>query len=155
MTELLQVFQSQQISVKLVFELFLAVVCGGLIGYQRRAQGSTAGLRTHTLVCITSCLMMQLGVYMSHAFQGVEPTRLAAQVISGIGFLGAGAILKDGLSVTGLTTAGTIWAVGCIGLAIGGEFYLLSFIVSIIIFILLLLKEPLPTDKTNSDDITK
>ena len=109
-----------------VLKLFLAMVCGGLIGLEREIGNRPAGFRTHTLVCMGSVLVMLTSEYMFEAYRHltfIDPGRLGAQVISGIGFLGAGTILKDGSRVRGLTTAASLWVVACIGLAIGSGFY--------------------------------
>ncbi|WCK57148.1 MgtC/SapB family protein (plasmid) [Aneurinibacillus sp. Ricciae_BoGa-3] len=104
--------------------MFLAFLLGGAIGWQRESYHKPAGIRTHILVCLGSCLTMMMGVYLSESYHNVDPTRISAQVISGLGFIGAGTILKNGLSVTGLTTASSIWLVGCVGLAVGCGFYM-------------------------------
>lgn len=104
---------------------FLALVCGGLIGLERGRKGRAAGFRTHILVCIGSCMTMMTGQY-AHQFlvAGTDPTRIGAQVISGIGFLGAGTIIITAPNkVKGLTTAAGLWTSACIGLAIGIGFY--------------------------------
>ena len=105
--------------------LLLAAILGGFIGLERESQGRPAGLRTHMLVSLGSCLIMLISVY-GFAGKGMvyDPGRLAAQVISGIGFLGAGTILRDGISVRGLTTAASLWLVAGVGLAIGAGFYI-------------------------------
>lgn len=99
--------------------LFLSCVLGGLIGFERQSRHKSAGLRTNVLVCIGSCLMMILSLQI----EGADRARIAAQVVSGIGFLGAGAIMKEGLSVTGLTTAACLWVVAGVGLAVGAGEY--------------------------------
>jgi len=107
-----------------VFRLLLVLLCGGSIGYERGHRGRAAGLRTHVLVALGACLVMMTDQYIvtfiSHT---ADPARLGAQVISGIGFLGAGTIMITGRQVTGLTTAAGLWAAACIGLAIGIGFY--------------------------------
>ena len=111
---------------ELCFRLFLSCVMGGFIGYERQSRRKSAGLRTNMLVCLGSCLIMLLSQDMYQQVEGktnADPARLAAQVVSGIGFLGAGAIMKEGLTVTGLTTAACLWVVAGVGLAIGGGFY--------------------------------
>ncbi|MCC3375836.1 MgtC/SapB family protein [Cohnella sp. REN36] len=113
----------------LMLRLLLSVLLGGLIGYERERKNHAAGLRTHTLVCLGSCLIMVLSIYGFSEFvdqQGVnrDPARLAAQAITGIGFLGAGTIMFTGKSITGLTTAASLWVVMAIGLAVGAGFYL-------------------------------
>ena len=105
--------------------LMMVTLISGLIGFERERHGRAAGFRTHILVGVGSCLVMLTGLYLSAASAGhlsVDPTRMAAQVISGIGFLGAGTILRFRASVRGLTTAASLWAVGGIGLAVGAGF---------------------------------
>lgn len=106
--------------------LLLAAVLGGVIGYERQAKHKSAGLRTHMLVSIGSCLIMVLSINLYSAVQGLtnaDPARLAAQVVSGIGFLGAGSIMKEGLTIKGLTTAASLWVVAGVGLAAGSGFF--------------------------------
>ncbi|NEW09133.1 MgtC/SapB family protein [Paenibacillus sp. SYP-B3998] len=112
----------------ITIRLLLALFLGGLIGFEREVSSHAAGLRTHILVCVGSALVMLLSMYGFSAFVNevnvrLDPSRLAAQVISGIGFLGAGTIMFNGRSITGLTTAASLWVVAGIGLAIGAGFY--------------------------------
>lgn len=108
----------------IVLRLVLAVVLGGIIGFERGKSGRPAGLRTHILVCLGSVLAMMTNQYIFETYGVSDPTRMAAQVISGIGFLGAGTILVTGRhQVKGLTTAAGLWATACMGLAIGIGFY--------------------------------
>lgn len=105
-----------------IARLVLAVILGGIIGFERQHRGKTAGLKTHILVCLGSCLVAVLSVNLYSSVQGMtnaDPARLAAQVVSGIGFLGAGAIMKEGPTIRGLTTAASLWVVASVGLAIG------------------------------------
>ena len=106
---------------QMLMRLFLAAFLGGIVGIERGSGDRPAGLRTHILVCTGSALIMVVCMY---AFDGFDvprdPGRIAAQVVSGIGFLGAGTILHEGLTVRGLTTAASLWMVAAIGLAIGG-----------------------------------
>ena len=107
--------------------LVLSCVMGGIIGYERQMRNKSAGLRTNMLVALGSCLIMIMSQAIYDNVEGktnADPARLAAQVVSGIGFLGAGAIMKEGLTVTGLTTAATLWVVAGVGLAVGAGFYL-------------------------------
>ena len=107
----------------ITLRLGLAVLCGGVIGFERGQKGRPAGLRTHILVCLGSALAM---VTNQHIFLNMtgDPTRLGAQVISGIGFLGAGTIIVTGnRQVKGLTTAAGLWASACMGLALGIGYY--------------------------------
>ena len=111
---------------ELLLRLTLSCILGGVIGYERQSRRKTAGLRTNVLVCLGSCLIMVLSEALYLNVEGrtnADPARLAAQVVSGIGFLGAGAIMKDGLNVTGLTTAACLWVVAGVGLAVGAGFY--------------------------------
>ncbi|MDD4111597.1 MAG: MgtC/SapB family protein [Herbinix sp.] len=108
----------------IILRLLLAVVLGGIIGFERGRSGRPAGLRTHILVCLGAVLAMMTNQYIYEEFGVSDPTRMAAQVISGIGFLGAGTILVTGRhQVKGLTTAAGLWATACMGLAIGIGFY--------------------------------
>ncbi len=105
--------------------LFFATVCGGLLGFERGRKKRPAGLRTYMIVCIGAAVTMLTNQYVYETFGTSDPVRMGAQVISGIGFLGAGTIIVTGKNkVKGLTTAAGLWAAGCIGLAIGIGFYL-------------------------------
>lgn len=109
----------------IVQRLLLITVLAGLIGFERERHGRAAGLRTHILVGLGSCLIMLTALHLMDALAGrveVDPTRMAAQVVSGIGFLGAGTILRFRASVRGLTTAASLWAVAGIGLSVGAGF---------------------------------
>jgi putative Mg2+ transporter-C (MgtC) family protein len=103
--------------------ILLAVFLSGIVGLEREAKGRAAGLRTHILVSVGSTLIMLLGLYLGGSDR-TDPTRLAAQVVSGIGFLGAGTIVQSRDSIRGLTTAASLWASAGIGLAVGAGFYL-------------------------------
>ena len=112
------------------FRMAAALLAGGLIGLERSHRGRPAGFRTHALVCLSSSLLMLVTAYESHWFPRdsaarviVDPTRMAQGIMTGIGFLGAGAIIKDGLSVRGLTTAASIWITAAIGILTGVGFY--------------------------------
>lgn len=110
-----------------LLRLGLAAFLGGAIGYERELHGRAAGLRTHILVCVGSALIMLTGEHLMRRYAGqthVDPAQLAAHVVSGIGFLGAGTILQFRASVRGLTTAAGLWAAAGIGLAAGCGFYL-------------------------------
>ena len=108
---------------------------GGIIGLERGRLNRPAGIRTHMIVCMASALIMMLGIYMQTVDPNLDVTRLGAQVVSGVGFLGAGAILKDGFSVRGLTTAATLWVVACVGLAVGGGFYIAAILTTFLCFV--------------------
>jgi putative Mg2+ transporter-C (MgtC) family protein len=114
------------------FRLAISLILGGLIGLERQMHRRAAGLRTHILVCIGSCLIMLTSIYISDIYKNissVDPSRIAAGVITGIGFLGAGAIIREREkeSVKGLTTAASLWVVAGIGLASGCGFYSAAF----------------------------
>lgn len=110
--------------ISIFVRLSLAVIFGGIIGYGREVEKRPAGLRTHILVCIGSTLAMLTNQYVYVQFGGADPTRIGAQVISGIGFLGAGTIIITGKNkVKGLTTAAGLWSCACMGLALGIGFY--------------------------------
>jgi len=114
----------------ILLHLCLAVLAGGLIGLERTYHGRPAGFRTHALVCTASSVLMQLTMYQWDLMAGapldtirVDPTRMAQGIMTGIGFLGAGVIIKEGLTVRGLTTAASIWITASIGILIGAGFY--------------------------------
>ena len=114
---------------QLTLRILLAAFLGGLIGLERSAGDRPAGLRTHVLVATGSALLMVISIYGTDGYtQARDPSRIASQVVSGIGFLGAGTILHEGLTVKGLTTAAGLWASACLGLAIGAGFYFCAFI---------------------------
>ena len=120
-----------QFLINITFRTLLAMFIGGLIGWERESTHRPAGLRTHMLVAVGSCVIMQLGSFnATHigAEFNVDPSRLGAQVISGIGFLGAGTIIKEGTTIKGLTTAASLWVVACLGLAVGSGAYAISVI---------------------------
>jgi putative Mg2+ transporter-C (MgtC) family protein len=112
---------------EIALRLVLGFAAGGVIGFERSSRHQVAGLRTHILICLGSTLVMVLSVWLPSEFQpalSVDPGRIAAQVVSGIGFLGAGAIIRLGNNVKGLTTAASLWLVSAVGLAVGAGFYL-------------------------------
>jgi putative Mg2+ transporter-C (MgtC) family protein len=127
-------------SFAVIGRLILAVIMGGLIGFEREVRGHSAGLRTHILVSLGSCLIMLTSLYVFDIYKNIvplDPVRIAAGVMTGIGFLGAGAIIRSGEAVKGLTTAATLWLVAGIGLSIGCGFYLASFITAVLAVIVL------------------
>ncbi|MEW5865240.1 MAG: MgtC/SapB family protein [Bacillota bacterium] len=112
---------------EIIFRLVLAMMFGGFIGLERESHKRPAGFRTHILVCVGSALVMMISQYAFVNFARAteyDPGRIAAQVVSGIGFLGAGTILREGATIKGLTTAASLWVVAGIGLAVGTGFYL-------------------------------
>jgi putative Mg2+ transporter-C (MgtC) family protein len=121
-----------------LLRLSVASLLGGAIGMERELRERQAGLRTHLVVCVGSALFTLVSAYGFREFLvnggalvRTDPTRIAAQIVSGIGFLGAGAIIRQGLSVRGLTTAATLWLVAAIGMAAGAGYYSAAFIATI------------------------
>ncbi len=130
----------------LILKLVLAFVAGTLIGIEREKHGRPAGLRTHILVCTGACLMMVVseGVFFKFGHLSAEgvvrldPGRIGAQIITGIGFLGAGVILKEGVSVRGLTTAACLWYVAGLGMAFGMGMFLIGAVATILALVALI-----------------
>jgi len=127
--------------VHLILRIALASLFGALIGIEREHAKRPAGLRTHVLVCVGSCLVMLTAEFIYNHYHHLSPNmdvaRLGAQVISGVGFLGAGTIIRNGNTVKGLTTAASIWAVACVGLATGIGYYSGAIITTFVMFLIL------------------
>lgn len=126
---------------EIIFKLCLACILGALIGLERESLNRPAGLRTYTLVCVGSTLAMivSIDIYMQYYHTvNADPGRIAAQVVSGIGFLGAGTIMREGATVRGLTTAAGLWVVACIGLAVGAGLYVPSIATTVLILFVLI-----------------
>ena len=122
--------------ISVALRLILALIMGGLIGMERGLHGRAAGMRTHILVCVGACMTALVGIYIMRINPNENITRIAAQVISGIGFLGAGTIMIRNQSViTGLTTAAGVWCTATIGIALGYGFYLGAAVATIITII--------------------
>lgn len=117
--------------------LIIATIFGGLIGFQRELSGHAAGFRTHILISLGSALIMVLSIYGIPEVATRDPMRLAAAGVTGIGFLGAGSIIKNGVTVKGLTTAASIWVTMAIGMATGAGYFIISLITTIITLICL------------------
>jgi putative Mg2+ transporter-C (MgtC) family protein len=133
---------------EMLIRLVTAAALGSLIGFERERLLWAAGIRTHMLVCVGSCLIMIVSQYgfanvLTQQNVVLDPSRIAAQVVSGIGFLGAGAILARGEIIKGLTTAASIWTVAAVGLAVGGGLYLAAGASTVIILIILAGIKPL------------
>jgi putative Mg2+ transporter-C (MgtC) family protein len=129
--------------VDILLRLLLAMALGGAIGLERERSNRAAGLRTHILVCLGSTLIMMLSIYgfsdfVNEANIRIDPARLAASVITGIGFLGAGTILFTGKSITGLTTAASVWVVAALGLSVGAGFHFAAITTTILILMTLI-----------------
>ena len=123
-----------------ITKLVLSLILGATIGMERRRKGQIAGLRTFALISMGATLAMLISIYIPQEYLGLkngDPGRIAAQVVSGVGFLGAGAIIQMKGSVRGLTTAAGIWMTACIGLAVGAGMYLISIIATLLIIFIL------------------
>lgn len=125
---------------EIVFRIVAALAAGSLIGLERSHRGRPAGFRTHALVCLASSLLMLVTVYESHWFPResaarviLDPTRMAQGIMTGIGFVGAGAIIKEGFTVRGLTTAASIWITAAIGILTGIGFYFAALIGTVLV----------------------
>jgi putative Mg2+ transporter-C (MgtC) family protein len=124
-------------------KIFASLICGFVLGVERKARQQVVGMRTLILISVSSTLLSILSIYMAH-LPGVptgDPTRIAAGVISGIGFLGGGAILHQGLNIKGLTSAAIIWAASALGLALGAGLYIQSALALILFVVSLVLLE--------------
>ncbi len=133
---------------EIVLRLILAAVLGGLVGIERERLNWAAGLRTHMLVCLGAALVMLVSQYafndvIHQGLIGLDPSRVAAQVVSGIGFLGAGTILFQKNVIRGLTTAASLWAVAAVGLATGGGLYFAAISTTVLIYLILAGIKPL------------
>jgi putative Mg2+ transporter-C (MgtC) family protein len=122
---------------EMILRLVLAMVFGGAIGYIREIKKKAAGLRTHTLVCLGAALFTIVSIEMVRGVGGADPSRIAASVVTGIGFIGAGTIFQSGNSVRGLTTAASIWVCAAIGLAVGSGLYYISTVATVLSIIVI------------------
>lgn len=126
----------------IIFRLVLAAVLSGVVGFEREFHGRAAGFRTHILLCVGSTLIMLTSIHIFDVYSGrtpIDPARLAAGVVTGIGFLGAGTIMRYKASVRGLTTAASLWVVTGIGLAVGSGLYFGSIVTTLLAVITLML----------------
>lgn len=139
------------IELDITVKMLLAALVGGLIGFEREKHGRPAGLRTNLLVAVGSCVMVIVSeaFYLKYSMFGAEtalridPSRVAAQIVTGIGFIGAGVILKEGASVRGLTTAASLWTVAGLGMAFGMGFFSLGAIATVLVLVSLTLLKKL------------
>lgn len=145
MSEFLDSLSSVEITTSnAVFRLLLSMVLGSLVGFERKRKGQIAGMRTFALISMGASLAMILSIYVPQEYLGLkngDPGRIAAQVISGVGFLGAGAIIQMKGSVRGLTTAAGIWMVATLGMAVGVGMYVLAIVATGFILVILLFLE--------------
>ena len=131
-------------TVSSIFKLCLSLILGCCVGFERKRKGQIAGVRTFALISMGATLAMLLSIYVPQEYMGLkngDPGRIAAQVVTGIGFLGAGAIIQMKGSVRGLTTAAGIWMIAAIGMAVGVGLYLLSIIATGLILLILVVIE--------------
>lgn len=129
---------------ELCLRMVVAVVCGTIIGAEREWRGKPAGLRTNIMICLGAAIFTLISAQIAAAYNG-DATRVAAQIVTGIGFIGAGAIIRAEGGVHGLTTAATIWLVAAIGMCCGAGFYFLAGTSTAIAFLILLGLAPLDT----------
>ena len=120
-----------------IIRLILGFFLAGIIGAERQSVNKPAGFKTHSLIGVSSVLIMLCGEYLSSKYIGADASRIPAQLLSGIGFIGAGTILRDGFNVKGLTTAASLLSVTCIGLSIGAGYYLGGIVATVIVYIIL------------------
>ena len=126
---------------EMIIRVSIAFLLSGLIGLERERARHEAGLRTHILVCVGSTLIMLTSLHVFDIYKGlanVDPTRIAANVVTGIGFLGAGTIIRSSKHVRGLTTASSLWVVAALGLSVGCGFFKMSFYVTFLVLAVLL-----------------
>lgn len=126
----------------LALRVVIALVIGLLLGAEREFRGHPAGLRTMALISVGSCLFTGLGLIPNFG-RAVDPTRIAAQIVTGVGFLGAGSILRQGEAVRGLTTAASIWVTASLGMAVGFGYYRLAFGTVLLVVVVLVALKPL------------
>ncbi len=132
-------YEPVRLTLESLLKLGLAVLLSGIIGFEREHSHRPAGFRTHILVAVGSALIMMSAVYAAKEYDmaRIDITRMSASVVSGIGFLGAGTILREGFTVKGLTTAASLWAVSCVGTAVGIGFYEGAIVATVVIYITL------------------
>jgi len=126
---------------EILLRVLVAAVLGALVGWQREIHHQPAGLRTHIILVVGAALCMTLSIDVALQFRSTalngDPGRIAAQIVSGIGFLGAGAIIREGFTVKGLTTATSLWTMAVVGMTVGLGYYITSVVVTLLIFVVL------------------
>jgi putative Mg2+ transporter-C (MgtC) family protein len=127
------------LDIELIMRMFISVSLGGLVGFEREITHKPAGLRTHIFVCMGACLFTISSFYLlpEETIGGIDPARIAAGIVAGISFIGAGSIIASKGDVRGLTTAASMWVVAAIGLMVGLGNYVLSIIAAIVVFLVL------------------
>ncbi|MDR0320192.1 MAG: MgtC/SapB family protein [Treponema sp.] len=142
--------------IDIIIRICLAFAAGSIIGLERSSRRQVAGLRTHILIALGASCLMLLSIWLPQQLNGGDPGRIAAQVVSGMGFLGAGAIIRLGSSIRGLTTAASLWLTAAIGLTIGAGMFIAALVVTALalitlIFMHLLERKIFPEDNWNKD----
>ncbi len=139
MSEIIELFENiaNTDEFHMLLKLILISILAGVIGFEREYSSKPAGFRTHVLVGISAVLVMTCGIEISQIYGTNDPTRIPAQLLSGIGFIGAGTILSNGFKVKGLTTASGLLAVTCIGLSVGAGLYIYSIIATAVVYVVL------------------
>ncbi len=144
---------------QIALRLACAMLVGLIIGTEREYANRPAGMRTHILVALGACVVSITGEVLFHHYHALganpDPARLAAQVITGVGFLGAGTIMREGVSVKGLTTAASLWAVACLGLACGFGYYAVAILGMIFIFVTLTVLETIQHKLLHATELIK
>ena len=135
--DLLKLTTAQEIEIAV--RLLLAAIFGLAVGYERRSADKPAGLRTLSLVCLGSAIFTIISAF---GFETADQSRVAAQIVTGVGFLGAGTILRSGVTLSGLTTASTIWATAAIGMAVGSGLYIVSVSGTVLVLVILYVFAP-------------
>ena len=135
--DLLKLTTAQEIEIAV--RLLLAAIFGLAVGYERRSADKPAGLRTLSLVCLGSAIFTIISAF---GFETADQSRVAAQIVTGVGFLGAGTILRSGVTISGLTTAATIWATAAIGMAVGSGLYIVSVSGTVLVLVILYVFAP-------------
>ena len=135
--DLLKLTTAQEIEIAV--RLLLAAIFGLAVGYERRSADKPAGLRTLSLVCLGSAIFTIISAF---GFETADQSRVAAQIVTGVGFLGAGTILRSGVTISGLTTAATIWATAAIGMAVGSGLYIVSVSGTVLVLVILYVFSP-------------
>ncbi len=144
------------LNIDFLIRLIVAVICGGLIGFERGETKHEAGLRTHILVCLGAALIMVVSEAVVREYEiKTEIMRMGAQIVSGIGFLGAGSIIVDGNRIRGITTAAGIWTTACVGIAVGAGYYVIGIFVVILMLVVMHSLKPLISKlRSNSSKCT-
>lgn len=127
---------------ELLFKLFFAAALGFLMAYERRQHGKGAGMRTFGMIAVGSCLFTMVSMY---GFVGADPSRIAAQIVTGIGFIGAGVIWKNGADIVGITTAAGVWVAAAVGMAVAADLYFLATVTAVITILIFNARKVMPS----------